>query len=518
MTKHSVDAVQVRMYRHGFGDCFLLQFLHGKERVFSMVIDCGIKHNTKSDIVPISKVMKDLKNTLAQKTGNPRIDVLVVTHEHWDHVAFFHPEDEECDWSKFEIGQVWLAWTENPKDKEAVQINSRLRQGAAALHLAAERLASIQDEEASRFHGLRLGGYMAGVRKEFTESIANVLGFYGVSLAKSPAKPAKGNSESKSGIKYKPNGKISVETEEAMNNVVEFGKKGGVLYLNPGTTVDGTHVPAGVNIHVLGPPRNSLIKQMNPSKGDKKETYLGIDHTGLAGFIDGIMQFGDPEQPQTEAPKSPFGTGVGCPENNLDQYKEFFDNYYFKKGEEHRRIDNAWLDATGQFALQLDGAINNTSLVLAIELAESGKVLLFPGDAQVGSWLSWHDCTWKSQREDKSVTLTAADLLQNTVLYKVSHHGSHNATVKDKGLEMMTHPDLVAMIPEKEKSYNGILYEPLVDRLNELCKGRVLISADSNYDPKELKAKRPAVLSAKEWSVFKSNLDIQPEYIEYTVK
>ena len=43
--------------------------------------------------------------------------------------------------------------------------------------------------------------------------------------------------------------------------------------------------------------------------------------------------------------------------------------------------------------------------------------------------------------------VTAEQLLNRTVLYKVGHHGSHNATLREKGLEMMTDADLVAMVP-----------------------------------------------------------------------
>ncbi len=32
-TKNQVDAIKVRMYRHGFGDCFLLSFMHGEDRI-----------------------------------------------------------------------------------------------------------------------------------------------------------------------------------------------------------------------------------------------------------------------------------------------------------------------------------------------------------------------------------------------------------------------------------------------------------------------------------------------------
>src|SRR5262245_6735192 len=137
MSTGAVDSVKVRMYRHGFGDCFLLSFFHDKQRVFAMVVDCGIKHNTRSDQVPIEDVIDDLKKTLKPAAGGkPVIDVLVATHEHWDHVAFFHPTSSPDFFKDFDIGQVWLAWTEDPGDEEAVTINSRLREGAAALQLA----------------------------------------------------------------------------------------------------------------------------------------------------------------------------------------------------------------------------------------------------------------------------------------------------------------------------------------------------------------------------------------------
>ena len=59
--------------------------------------------------------------------------------------------------------------------------------------------------------------------------------------------------------------------------------------------------------------------------------------------------------------------------------------------DEWRRINTDWMEAAGEFALQLDSYTNNTSLAFAIELGEpgKGKVLLFPGDAQLGNWLSW---------------------------------------------------------------------------------------------------------------------------------
>jgi hypothetical protein len=384
-----------------------------------------------------------------------------------------------------------------------------LREGAAALQIAAVRLQEAEAQEKRLFGDSYFGASVAAARERFNAAIDDVLGFYGVAAK---------TKTSESGIKYKPNGKVSVETEVALNNVIELGKNGGgISYLSPGTMVDKRRLPGGVNVYVLGPPRGSLINKSNPSAGRDHETYFGIDRAGLTSFIDGLLQLGAVSGSSPSNVQGPFGAGVGMTAKQA-QNDPFFKRTYFASDEAYRRIENSWLDVAGQFALQLDGAINNTSLVLAIELEKTGKVLLFPGDAQVGSWLSWHDHEWKVQRGDKTETITAEDLLRNTVLYKVSHHGSHNATIKEKGLEMMTHPDLVAMVPEQEECYNGIPYGNLMERLNQVCRGRVLVSADVNFPAEEVVKKRPAKISAEAWKAFKANLTIERVYIEYTIE
>src|SRR6185295_16271734 len=115
-----------------------------------------------------------------------------------------------------------------------------------------------------------------------------------------------------------------------------------------------------------------------------------------------------------------------------------------------RRIDGEWLAGSPELALQLDSLTNNTSLVLAIELPAGGgsdrDVLLFAADAQVGNWLSWQDLKWTVDGKE----VTGPDLLKRTILYKVGHHGSHNATLKEKGLEEMERLR-VALIPVNQE-------------------------------------------------------------------
>jgi hypothetical protein len=509
-TNDSVDSIKVRMYRQGFGDCFLLSFYCREQRVLTMLIDCGIKYNTKSVDVPIEDVIADLKATLTPAgETKPQLDVLVATHEHWDHISYFHPTRSPDYFGDFEIGQVWLAWTENPNDDEAVTINSRLRDGAVALQCAAKRLRDSQQEGMEQIEDMYFGFSLNQGRMEFNQKMDDVLGFYGVTSLKEV---------SDSGIKYNPNGKISTLTQQAMEHLISLGANGGgIKYFSPGTTVDKRLLPPGVNVYVLGPPRSSLINKSNPSRGHAHETYMSIDDSGMTSFIDGLLGLDASGDGNSHGGASPFGEGVGIEKDEAEEVR-FFAETYFAQHDAYRKIEHNWLDIAGQFALQLDGAINNTSLVLAIELADSGKVLLFPGDAQVGSWLSWHDFQWESREGSGTETRTAQDLLKHTVLYKVSHHGSHNATVRDKGLELMTHPDLVAMMPEKEDCYSGIPYEPLMERLNELCKGRVLVSADVNFPPEELLTDRPAELTAGQWASFKKDLVIERLYVEYTIR
>ena len=109
------------------------------------------------------------------------------------------------------------------------------------------------------------------------------------------------------------------------------------------------------------------------------------------------------------------------------------ENYF--AGADWRRIDGEWLGSATDLALALQSYTNNTSLVLALELGEPGKgdVLLFAGDAQVGNWESWQAWTCESG----GLKLTGPDLLKRTIFYKVGHHGSHNATLKQHGVDQM---------------------------------------------------------------------------------
>ena len=96
-----VDSIITRMYNTGsVGDCLLLQFLKEDAVSFSMLIDCGGYH---TDPKLISDCAKDIKTKL---NGQP-LDLVVVTHEHLDHVSGFNQAKTVYDSIPFK--RVWMA-------------------------------------------------------------------------------------------------------------------------------------------------------------------------------------------------------------------------------------------------------------------------------------------------------------------------------------------------------------------------------------------------------------------------
>jgi hypothetical protein len=206
-----------------------------------------------------------------------------------------------------------------------------------------------------------------------------------------------------------------------------------------------------------------------------------------------------------------------------------------------RTIDFDWAEPAASFALQLDNKTNNTSLAFALEIGApgEGKVLLFPGDAQVGNWLSWFGpvkvlgetepvgvpLEWKVG--DKVVK--AEDLMRRTEFYKVGHHGSHNGTLRarDKqpcGVKLMTSKHLVAMIPidefvaRKKAGYGDMPQPELVADLLEMTDGRVARNdEDAPYDKADAPVLKGVGLHGRKPEKTFARKRTNPLYIEYDI-
>src|SRR5260221_14618269 len=82
--KSGAPRLHVRMYRQGLGDCFLITMPAASGKPFYMLIDCGVVLGTPDPTTPMKRVVNDIT-----QVTKGEIDLLVATHEHWDHVSGF---------------------------------------------------------------------------------------------------------------------------------------------------------------------------------------------------------------------------------------------------------------------------------------------------------------------------------------------------------------------------------------------------------------------------------------------
>jgi len=453
-------AVTVRHYCQGIGDCHLLTFPKADGTVFRMLIDCGIHSSVKGGSIIIDEIVADIKAV----TGG-KIDVLVVTHEHWDHVSGFSTAAEI--FKDFTVGEVWMAWTENPAEPLAAQFDKYKGQALAALQSASLKL------DAEPNPGLHLTGIRDGLQA--------ILGFQF--------------------------GATGDKVRGARNAAAKLAGGKTPTYLAPETAPFSIAGVPGLRIYVLGPPRNKTL--LNLEERADEMYRLGARsgwplERALSASLAASADVGAPADDYS----APFDRNLGTDLADLlagpmdSDIGQFVGAHYAgpvaiaapapaKKGRQKlpdenlsdqswRRIDADWLGVAADLAMQLDRGVNNTSLVLAFELTDSGRVLLFPGDAQVGNWLSWQEVNWIIG----GGKVEATDLMARTVYLKVAHHGSQNATLEKKGLELMTSPDLSAFIPTnevdaKKVGWGEMPYHSITETLAKKTSGRTIRADDA---------------------------------------
>jgi hypothetical protein len=452
------------MYKKLLGDCFLLTIgppKASRDKKVHILIDCGVLQHVPGE----AKLMQAVADDIV-KTTEGRLDLLIITHEHWDHISgFSHARAKLID--NMLIDELWLAWTERRGDDQA----DTLRAKSEKAKVVVSRIAALA----------------ASAGNNVTASIENFNG------------PISGA------------GRL-LAADIIPSLIKRASETGRVAYLEPGETRDtpGAHKLCA---HVLGPPRTpTRLTKEKPSAGAAKETYLAEKfELDLNERYAAAASLGDALDAGGSTPFAGYySIEQGSITNNAtDEDIKWLWEQYLAPDQDWRNVDDAWLGAAGALALKLDSDTNNTSLALALEIEPGGNVLLFPGDAQVGNWLSWHDQTYPAAPPSKAKSngkakpndseapkVSARDLMARTTLYKVGHHASHNATLDTQGLALMTHAGLVAMIPVVEAEARRVKdgkavhrgwdmpYPELLKQLVARTSGRVLRGdAEPGKDP-----------------------------------
>jgi beta-lactamase superfamily II metal-dependent hydrolase len=493
------NGVTVRMYRQGHGDCFLVAFpRQGEGTPYYVMIDCGYKPGSQAFLDHGQSIGEIVKHLHASCDGH--LDLAILTHEHQDHLNGLWKANEPY-FDDFEIEETWVAWTEDPENPLANELRKRHKDQLLGL-LAARRdlalAAGEGDSAVSRLDALlslELGG--TAEQPDMPEMFA---------AAEDPER-----SVNKQGMKL-------IKEKAAA--------KKGCFFLYPGVEPVRLDGAAGIRAFVLGPPESAeLIADEDPRDGEGFPQDHAFSFAGAFRAAEG-----QPSSPfrrhffvplefafQSETPffTESYGQGPG-PVDDRDRVE-------VPASAPWRRIDNEWLYSAETLALKLNAGINNTSLAVAFELPKSKKVLFFAADAQRGSWISWKDLEFK----DGTATVRAKDLLARAVLYKVGHHGSHNATLS--GTANDEYPNLAwmgqgsaaseftAMITAVKEWAMTKNRPPWVHPLPSIRAALESKAQGRVFQTDQNKPVKPDGLSAGEWKKFTDRSVFEDLYFDWTV-
>jgi beta-lactamase superfamily II metal-dependent hydrolase len=322
--------VVVRMYNVGFGDCFLVMLptTDGLKRV---LIDCGTHPASTGPRQARRDAMPQLFADLEKEAGGRRLDVVVATHRHKDHISAFAAPD----WKDVSVKEVWMPWTEDPNDPDATRIRERMKLAMVGLLNARRGLQALADPALAVGARMAVASDLIDNNDEFVDDeIANEF-------------------------------QLAIKNERSMETLWNgFAGNPKREYLSIEHKVIETPVLPGVRIHVLGPSKDEkVIRDLEPPPA---ETFAHLEAPNLEG----------------EVPKLPFEEGWARSLEDVGGNAAF--NHLRIPGQIVGTIRQLAADDLLAAAASIESSINGTSLMLVIEVG--GLFLFFPGDAQWGTW------------------------------------------------------------------------------------------------------------------------------------
>ena len=476
--------VTVRMYRQGLGDAFLIGFHTEGGDARWMLIDCGATDPEGSTDL-LKEVAQDVKETTKDsKHKNGHLRLVVASNLRRDHVSGFAVASSI--FKEMDVDEVWLPATEDRENDHARRRESERR----------KRLAEL----------LAIARALPEPVKDLARSLTGVLSL-------SP--------ESDDLL-------LTSESAGLLTILRDWEKKGTrVMYLD---TRDASRPIfsdlAGPRAFVLGP-REPGSFVATPGSSDLEESFLDAARSSLkfseelkkgwAELLERNLPF--PRSHQVTITRTDEG-GKELREFTPSMHAAYFEKHYFAEDERWRQIDHDWLAVARSLTLALDRAANNDSLALAFEISKGGKVLLFPGDAQLAAWKSWGTRKWAVTEDGEKRRVRACDLLSRVSVYKVSHRCSQTGTLIEGGLNLMESSNLVALLPVDREAAEllgwDLPYAPLLQALREKTRGRILISDRS--EPQVGDRSKPDNITRTGWSAFQKAVTETPLYIEYELK
>ncbi len=353
------NKLTVKMYDVGFGDCFLLTF-HYDTVDRHLLIDFG---STRASADYMKAVAADI-----QKQCGHKIDAVVASHRHKDHLSGFKTDNDSANPDSGGIiaglkpDLVSLTWTEDP----------------------------VLDAKAT-------GPVEGDGKLSFVSTLRTMQRLADRASVVAKMKP-KGSRRSATAVELEDLSEINISNKSALVNLLNMAKPNGQTeYLHYGSKTGLNAMFRGVRFHVLGPPTVDQWSKVKRQVSRNEDEYWHL--ANYWSLLEG--SFGNGGRKTRLFPKRFERSIPSSAKWLVDRMKDPTESDLL-------RISRV-----------MDRAINNTSIILLIEVW--GYKLLFPGDAQIESW----DYVLNGPHATRN-----RKLLSDVKVYKVGHHGSLNGTPK----------------------------------------------------------------------------------------
>ena len=440
----------VRSYNVGCGDCIYVRIPNGEDDHFHMLIDCGSKEGASSGVM--ERAIRDLaENTLpdAEEAGKKRLDLIVVTHRHEDHIKGFDP----AYFHDIAIGNIWLTAAMNENHPQATR--------ALALHrFAAGEMRALADSGAA-----------------LSPELADLVALYGISNTGATTALTQTLPQA-NGIQ--PTYVFAGQTSDDFGIEIEDTK---IHVLAPEEDIDHFY---------LGKEADEDLRGLLSTAGEfRLLAATDADRDEMDDFYQGGGPRADADRLLAEAESF---RELAAPAEEVTPSNITISEFHTLQS---RMLSNGLAFAVNDSKIQ-----NNVSTVLLIEWGT--KRLLFVGDAEWeeefrdgkknGSWnVMWHE---RKALLDKPIHFL-----------KAGHHGSHNATPWNRHAdanqevnqifdailpppENGEEPTACCIVSTKRKQYDTIPDAELLTEIGRRVKNtRVYLTdfhqAEPDFDPDE---------------------------------
>lgn len=312
-------AIRIRGYVVGFGDCVLLSLPDGA-KTRHILVDFGRAPNDAESLGRFPAIAEDIA-----RRCEGHLDLLVMTHEHLDHMEGFYRERKVFD--RITVDRVWMSLPSDPdyydRFKKA-RLQKRLRAELGGFAQGAQR------------NGLVLH---PGFRSLLENNLSNV---------------------------------------DRVNYLRDLGKKP-CAYLARGESAAADNLFENIKIHVLAPEPDVSVYYNAHAR--EKALAAGLALTGASRFAS-AAETEDGDTDENNADGAPEDSNFDWRFTDIARADK--DDFAGLSASDYGRLRRAIREDGVTAARFIDRAANNTSLCLLIEAA--GKRILLPGDAELESW------------------------------------------------------------------------------------------------------------------------------------